>query len=134
MKPRAQFLFSPSNNLYVNTVLNSLAFSFFVVPAENAASCVERARAATGGDVESAAVTVHGTNFTEISGASAGMCHEQTSQIDVTFRAGQCLAFERDFNTHCFGVRDGDRQLTGQEKRALQRHLDQVMSSVNLGR
>ena len=58
------------------------------------------------------------------------MCHEISSEVYSTWRAGTCHLFEEDFMTLCPGVVEGTRGLTPRETRALQRHLDQIMQSV----
>ena len=130
--PRASFAFSPSANEYKNTVLLSLGFSFFAIPASDETSCISRAVAASSDDAKPTAMTIHGVAFQEIAGGNAGMCHEQASQIDVAYRSGQCLVFERDFNTECFGAGDSKQKLTGRQTQALQRQLDSIMGSVSL--
>ncbi|MEO6924746.1 MAG: hypothetical protein ABI142_13040 [Bryocella sp.] len=130
-EPRASFAFSPKGNLYEKTVLLGLVFSYAVKQAANEAACTEGF--ATMGNVDAGKrVTVNGIGFTEYVGGDAGMCHEQAHQIDVAYRDGQCVAFERDVNTECYGAGDGKRRLTEQEKKALQRHLDAVMQSVRV--
>jgi hypothetical protein len=68
--------------------------------------------------------------YSHSSGGEGGMCHEISSDVYATWRAGTCYLFEEDFMTICPGVVEGTRGLTAQETRALQRHLDQIMQSV----
>lgn len=132
MRPIASFAFSPKGNLYEKTVLLGLTFNYFVVPSPNLNACVEEAKAGANADAAPKKVRINGVSFVEVSGTDAGMCHQRSSEVDVTWRSGQCLIFERDFDTQCDGVGDGKRALTLQEGKALQRHLDQVMQSVRL--
>ena len=131
--PRASFGFLPTGPVYEKTVLNSLVFSYYAMPAESRQACVEQIKI-SGFATSTTNTTVNGVPFTEISGSDAGMCHEQAAQVDVTYTGGRCLVFERDFNTECAGAGDGKRKLTDTEQKALQRHLDEVMASVRARR
>jgi len=129
-QPRASFTFTSGGNIYKHTLLLSLIFSYFVTPAADSASCLKLAKDATSSDAKSKTLVIHGVRFHEIDGGDAGMCHEQSNQIAVTYRNNQCFVFERDFNTECFGADDTKRNLTTAEFKALQRHLDEIMQSV----
>jgi len=130
VQPRASFIFSADNNLYKKTLLLSLIFSYFVTPAADDASCLKFAKDAASDDAKSKNLVIHGVRFQEVDGGDAGMCHEQSNQIAVTYRNNQCFVFERDFNTECYGADETKRKLTNAEMKALQRHLDEVMQSV----
>lgn len=129
-QPRAAFTFTNDNNVYRKTLLLSLIFSYFVVPTTDNASCLKLAQDASGGDLKPNPVVIHGVSYQEVDGGDAGMCHEQASQIAITYRNNQCFVFERDFNTECVGADDTKRKLTAAENKALQRHLDAIMQSV----
>jgi hypothetical protein len=128
--PQASFTFVSDGNLYAKTLLLSITFTYFAVPAKDAASCLQLAKNSTGSNTPAKSVTIHGLQFQEVDGSDAGMCHEQGNQIDVIYRNNQCFAFERDFNTECNGAGDHKRNLTAAENKALQRHLDTAMQSV----
>ena len=130
-EPRAAYAFSPEGNVYAKTLLTGLSFSYFAKEAPGGATCVQAVKK-SGFATSTQQVSGGGVTFTEISGGDAGMCHEQAAQVDVTYAAGQCLVFDRDFNTECLGAGDGKRKLTDVEQRALQRHLNAVMESVRV--
>jgi len=127
---RASFTFAANSNLYKKTLLLSLVFSYFIAPTTDAASCLKLAQDASGVDLKPKPVVIHGVSYQEVDGSDAGMCHEQSNQIDLTYRDNQCFVFERDFNTECYGADDHKRQLTAAEMKALQHHLDAIMQSV----
>jgi hypothetical protein len=131
-KRMASFTFSPKGNLYEKTVLLELVFNYFVMPSASLDECVAKAKEGANADGAPKKVQIHGVPFVEVSGVGVGMCHSQTSQMDVAWRGGQCLVFERDFDTECFGADDSKRRLTTPEEKALQRHLDEALQSVRL--
>ena len=131
--PRASFEFSPKGNLYEKTNLSSLRFDYVTAPGKDLAGCTQRALG-QGNQVPSHAVTIDGTAFQEFATGDAGMCHRVRNVVDVTYAAGQCLAFSRDFATICPDVEPGEQPLTDVQTRALQHHLDDVMQSVRIAR
>jgi hypothetical protein len=128
--PRASFSFSPVGNLYEHTLLLDLAFSYFVAPMKDSASCTKSVADAQSETVKPKAVEIHGIHYQQFDGAQGGMCHQQANQLNVTYRDGQCFVFERDFDTQCYGADETRRKLTNAQMKALQRHLDEIMQSV----
>jgi hypothetical protein len=124
--------FSPVGNLYQKTVLTSLVFIFSTKTVPSAASCAAGLQASAPASPTPAAY--NGVSYQEYSTGDAGMCHEQQATVDIAYRKDlrRCFAFERDFNTECFGAGDNKRRLTPQETQALQHHLDAIMQSVQV--
>ena len=127
-KPVIDVEFSPKGNLYARTNLVALDFSYYTSPADSSAACATLGNP----DSENPTVTakINGVTYSHASGGQGGMCHEISSEVYSTWRAGTCHLFEEDFMTLCPGVVEGTRGLTPRETRALQRHLDQIMQSV----
>lgn len=123
-------VFSPEGNLYEQTNLSGLAFTYALASVPDAAAC----SAFVTGNTEASGPATHtaiaGVPFTEIGGSDAGMSHQLVFTIDSTWRNGQCYLFERDEATIAPGVQEGKHPLTPQQDRALQRHLREVFESV----
>jgi hypothetical protein len=127
-KPILDVEFSPQGNLYARTNLVALDFSYYTEPAQSRAACA--ALGNPDSENRSVTTTINGIPYSHRSGGEGGMCHEISSEVYATWRAGTCHLFEEDFMTLCAGVVDGTRALTPRETKALQRHLDQIMRSV----
>lgn len=126
-------VFSPAGNVYEQTNLQDISFSFGVAPVADAAAC--RNLVATNEERSSPVRTVHGVNgaaFTEIQGGDAAMSHRLQFTMDSAWSAHRCLVFEQDEATIAPGVQPGKRALTASEEAALQRHLHDVFASVTL--
>jgi hypothetical protein len=128
-KPIIDVEFSSQGNLYAKTNLVGLDFSYYTAPAESQAACAALGNINEGQGVPVSA-EIHGVSYSHSSGGEGAACHEISSEVYATWRAGTCHLFEEDFMTICPGVVDGTHELTAQETKALQRHLDQIMQSV----
>jgi hypothetical protein len=124
-KPTFAVEFRGDGNDYANTSLASLAFLFGHVPHSNPAACQQMA---TGFSEEGPRQQViHGTTYSTTSGGECGLGHSVDAKVFTTLRASTCYIFEEDFFT---ARADGARDLTDREMKALDRHLDAIMQSV----
>ena len=133
--PRITQQFTSAGNFYAATTLEALTFSYTVKPHSTAASCAALPAKALGDSaVRTVPATYGGVSFAEATGGDSGACQHVATQLDTTLRGSQCMVFERDFNTSCPFVKSSSspRPLTGEETGALQRHLDDVMKSVQI--
>ena len=101
-QPIVDVEFSPQGNLYAKTNLVGLDFSYYTAPAKSQAACATLGNP----DSENEAVTakINGIPYSHSSGGQGGMCHEISSEVYATWRAGTCHLFEEDFMTLCPGV------------------------------
>ena len=133
-KPLITQAFSPAGNVYADTVLSSLSFSYTAQPGSDAAACAALPGKAFQSAAGSRKLTYNGRSYTEEDGGDAGMCHQLSSTLDSTLQGSTCLLFERDLATVCPFSKSATepRPLTANEQAALQRHLDAVMASVRI--
>ncbi len=133
-KPFITEAFSPKDNLYADTVLSGLSFSYTVKPRSTAAACAALSGKALLDPMETRQATYGGRLYTEGKGGDAGMCHQLEATVDTTLQGTSCYLFERDTMTRCpyTETQSRPRPLTKSEETALQRHLDAVMQSVRI--
>jgi hypothetical protein len=126
-KPQVQVVFSPAGNLYQKTTLLGLAFAYVKTPQPSQEAC---AAIAVSPASKAETVTINGASFQHFENEEAGMCHGAKQEIYRTYRNGNCYLFEGDMDTSCSGVRDGQRDLTPAETKALMRHLNAIPQSI----
>jgi hypothetical protein len=125
--PRAQVIFSPAGNYYAKTTLTALVFAYVKTQTPTQAAC----NAALGPiPAQTDTVAINGVSFQHFDTGDAGMCHGTDQHVYWTYRGGSCYLFEGDMLTSCSGAYPGQRDLTGSEKRALNRHLNAIPQSI----
>ena len=126
--------FSPVGNYYAATTLTGLDFLYRRVAEPNHEACVNiltRNPSQSGDRPEQ--VTINGVRFVHVATGDAGMSKSVSQNAYVTYRSGTCYLFEEDIDEVGRGVVPGkNRSLTVQERKALRRHLAEVMSTVHL--
>lgn len=124
--------FSPVGNYYAPTTLTGLDFLYRRVAAPDSETCLKILRQGEGGG-KPEQVVINGVPFGHVATGEAGMSKAVSQDVYVTYRSGTCYLFEEDVDEVGAGVVPGkDRNLTAQERRALRRHLAEVMNSVRL--
>ena len=126
-KPRVQVVFSPAGNLYQKTTLLGLAFAYVKAPQPSQEACAAMAVSPAS---KAETVMINGVPFQHFENEEAGMCHGAKQEVYTTYRNGNCYLFEGDMDTSCSGVRDGQRDLTATETRALMLHLNAIPQSI----
>jgi len=126
-KPQVQVVFSPAGNLYQKTTLLGLAFAYVKTPQPTPEACAAMAVSPTS---KAETVVIDGVSFEHFENEESGMCHGAKQEVYRTYRYGNCYLFEGDMDTSCSGVRDGQRDLTATETRALMRHLNAIPQSI----
>jgi hypothetical protein len=124
IKPAIVIQFTGAGNLYARTDLSVIAFQYGTVANSSPAACSKIAV-----DISEPATTlIHGVRFRHGSESGGGAGHGIKWDVYTTYRSGVCYVFEEDFATD--DVVDHERSLTKSEMKALHRHLDAIMQSV----
>ena len=130
---RAVVSFSSRDNYYAKTNLDGLEFTFVAVPEASPETCSQR----IGREIDPAGkraetLTINGRRFLHLAAGDTGMCHGANRDIYQTYSEGSCYLFEADMHTVCADVDAGRRELTAGETKALHRHLDSIMQTVQI--
>ena len=127
-------VFDPQGSAWAKTNLVGLSFSYAVKTGVSAEACTQLGIEITSGGKATNPETINGVAFKRAQGNNAGMCHQTSSLVDTTSRAGRCFVFERDLETVCPEVRGpgNPAALTAAQTSALRAELDEVMASVLL--
>ena len=129
--------FTSKGTYYAGTVLQALSFSYTVKQHSTQAECASLPGKALGNSADKPiSATYNGFRYTEDKGGDAGMCHHLSATVDTVLNGTTCYLFERDTMTGCpyTESRTRPRPLTASEQTALQRHLNAIMDSVQIGK
>lgn len=128
---QAVLSFSPKGNYYEHTTLTALEFLYRRKPTPTRQACEALLLDNSGDGDAPAPLTIHGVTYAHLHTGDAGMMKSVDQDGYAAWRGGMCYLFEGDLSEISLGV-DGEknRALTNREHRVLERHMSDVMQSV----
>lgn len=128
---QADLSFNPKGNYYEHTTLTALEFVYRRKSTPTRQACVVLLVDSSGNGEAPAPLTTRGVTYAHLSTGDAGMMKSVKQDGYATWRRGICYLFESDFSQISLGVdAEKNRALTKSEYQALERHLTDIMQSV----